>query len=207
MPLVEDPRDWPWSRVLASAAMSIELESPGPRPTVYEQYRALSSAAVASLIVGLLSPLAILDWTLVALPVIGVAVGALCAWPWSSGARDELTGDGLARPAFVLSLAFAVLGPARLTYVYVTEVPEGYDRVSYCRAAARSTTQTGQVVPPSALALEGKKIFHQGLRLSGHAEERNSRVPAGSRPGRLLLWRQSEDSPTAFTCSSKIRCG
>jgi len=145
--------------------MSIEVESSRPATDVYEQYRAVSSAAVASLIVGLLSALALLDWPLVALPVIGVAFG-LYAMTSVKRRSDELSGAGLARAGFLLSLAFAILGPARLTYIYVTELPEGYDRVSYSELQP-DDSQRGQVVPPSALALEGKKIFLKGYIYPG----------------------------------------
>ena len=50
-----------------AAAMSIELEIRQSDADYYEQYRALSTSAVASLIVGLLSCLAVLDWMLVAI--------------------------------------------------------------------------------------------------------------------------------------------
>ena len=140
--------------------MSIEVEASLPATDGYEHYRAVSSAAVTSLIVGLLSSLALLDWPLVAVPVIGVALG-LYAMGTVKRRSDELSGAGLARAGFLLSLAFAILGPARLTYVYVTELPEGYERVSYSELQP-DDNQPGQIVPPSALALEGKKIFLKG---------------------------------------------
>ena len=52
--------------------MSTELEIRQTDADFYERYRALSTAAVASLIVGVLSCLAVLDWMLVALPLIGI---------------------------------------------------------------------------------------------------------------------------------------
>ena len=139
-------------------------------PSAYEQYRALSTAAVASLIVGLLSSLAILDWMLIAIPAIGVP---LAAYAWlKSRAQLAMSSPaaGLARAGFALSLLFLIVGPARLTYVYVTEVPEGYERISYAELQP-DPEQAGQIVPPSALELEGKKIFIKGYVYPGREKD------------------------------------
>jgi hypothetical protein len=149
--------------------MSIELQSPYSSPEQYENYRALSTSAVASLIVGLLSPLAILDWTLVAIPLIGIPL-SIMALVKVSRHRAELTGTALARIGLVLSLLFAVLGPARLTYDYVSELPAGYTRVSYAELQP-DETQSGQLVPPAALALEGQKIFIKGYVYPGREKD------------------------------------
>ena len=150
-------------------AMSIELDSQRSAADTYEHYRALSTAAVASLIVGLLSPLAALDWTLVAIPAIGLPLAAFAWWNVRRHA-DELSGAALARAGFVLSLVFLVVGPARLTYEYVTEVPEGYERVSYAELQP-DPAQASQLVPPSALALEGTKIFIKGYVYPGRQKD------------------------------------
>ncbi len=60
--------------------MSIDVEPAAPPAEDYEQYRALSTAAVASLIVGLLTPVAILSWPLLVVP----ASASRCrSWHWS----------------------------------------------------------------------------------------------------------------------------
>ncbi len=145
--------------------MSIDTES---RPTTefgYEHYRALSTAAVASLIVGLLSALAILDWTLVAIPVFGVVLSTIALVKVRRNS-DELSGAGLARWGLILSIVFLICGPAWLTYVYATEVPDGYSRVSYAELQP-DPREVGQLVPPAATALEGKKIFIKGYVYPG----------------------------------------
>ena len=146
--------------------MSIDLASPVTSTADnYEQYRALSTASVASLILGLISPLAILDWTLVAVPAIGVPL-SLYALLTVRRHREELSGEGLARVGLALSLLFGIIGPALLMYVYLTEVPEGYARVSYGELQP-DETQAGQLVPPTALELEGKKVFIKGYVYPG----------------------------------------
>lgn len=149
--------------------MSIELESPESSAAEYERYRALSTSAVASLIVGVLSVLAILDWTLVAIPLVGIGLSILALAKIRRHA-DELTGQRLAQTGLVLSLVFGIVGPALLTHQYVTEVPEGYERISYAELQP-DETQPGQQVPPSALALEGKKIFIKGYVYPGRDKD------------------------------------
>jgi hypothetical protein len=149
--------------------MTTELETSQPDTDQYEHYRALSTSAVASLIVGLLSCLATLDWMLVALPVVGVALGTY-ALASVKRHRDEVTGLGIARAGLGLSLLFLVLGPARLTYEYVTEVPEGYERIAYADLQP-DPAKAGQQVPPTALALEGKRIFIKGFIYPGREKE------------------------------------
>jgi hypothetical protein len=149
--------------------MSIELDSHQSPADAYEQYRAVSTVAVASLIVGLLSPLAVLDWSLVAIPAIGLPLAAYAWWKVRRHA-DELTGAAAARAGFALSLVFAILGPAVLVYEYQTELPEGYARVSYAELQP-DPAQASQLVPPSALALEGKKIFIKGYIYPGRQKD------------------------------------
>jgi hypothetical protein len=145
--------------------MSIELHPAVSSAEDYEQYRALSTAAVVSLIVGLLSPLAMFDWTLLGIPVIGVPLAAY-GWWHVKRRSDELTGAPLAIAGFGLSLVFAIAAPAWLTYIYMTEVPEGYARISYAELQP-DPEQAAQAVPPSALSLEGKKVFIKGYVYPG----------------------------------------
>lgn len=131
----------------------------------YAQYRALSSLAVASLVVGLFSAVAWLDWLGAAVPVVGVVLGAL-ACRQIARRSDELSGMGIARAGLALSAVFLITGLSRLSYVYATEVPEGYTRISYDQLQPNPDV-TNEVVPPSALALDGQKVFIKGYPLSG----------------------------------------
>jgi hypothetical protein len=149
--------------------MSIDLDSRPSSATDYERYRALSTSAVASLIVGLLGCMALLDWTLVAIPLVGVALSAF-AWLKVRRHRDELSGAGLARAGFILSVVFLIAGPSYLTYVYLTEVPSGYERVNYSELQP-DESQPGQQVPPSALALDGKRVFIKGYIYPGREKD------------------------------------
>lgn len=149
--------------------MSIDIASPALPADNYEQYRALSTASVAGLILGLLSPLAILDWIFLVVPLCGVLVSLLALVKVRRN-REELSGAPLARMGLILSLAFGILGPGWLGYVYATEVPDGYSRIGYSDLQP-DETQPGQVVPPSALELEGKRVFIKGYVYPGQRKD------------------------------------
>lgn len=90
--------------------MSVELEnrkSAGADP--YAQYRAISSAAVVSLGLGLLSALALLDWVWAAVPVLGIVAG-IYAVRQVRRRTDELTGLGIAKLGTALSMLFLIAG-------------------------------------------------------------------------------------------------
>ena len=77
----------------------------------FAAYRALTAQAVVGLIFGLLAPLALLDWTLWAVPAIGVFFSG---WALRRINRDPpgFTGRKLAWVGLSLSLLFAAAAPA-----------------------------------------------------------------------------------------------
>lgn len=149
--------------------MSIDVAAPYSQAEQYEQYRSLSTSAVASLIVGLLSSAAILDWSLLSIPLVGIALSSFALIKVRRH-RDELSGEVLARAGLGLSLVFAVVGPARLTYEYVTELPAGYQRISYAELQP-DPEQAGQLIPPAAMNLEGKRVFIKGYIYPGREKD------------------------------------
>lgn len=137
----------------AVANQSTEVEVPGVEP-----YQALSSLAVASLAFGVFSVLALLDWSLGVVPAIGILLGVRALWRIRQF-PDELTGTGLAKAGIALSVVLLLTGWARLGYVTATEVPDGYDRLSFSdlqidKSSLRLTT--------SQLALDGKQVYIKG---------------------------------------------
>jgi hypothetical protein len=131
----------------------------------YVQYKALCTSAVAALLVGVLSLLAFLHPWLVALPVVGVLLG-IVARRTIRKRSDELTGTSLATIGLILSVIFGVAGPSYQGYVYATEVPDWATRISYAELQPDPDV-TGQLIPPSAIALNGKKIFIKGFVYPG----------------------------------------
>src|SRR5665213_3097095 len=109
--------------------MSVDLQRRpvrlAPEPELHA-YRAVSTLAVFSLLLGLLSSLALLDWPLAMVPLVGIAAG-IVAWRRVREHDDTLTGIGLARAGVALSAAFWIAGWTRLSVEYATEVPTGYE--------------------------------------------------------------------------------
>lgn len=128
-------------------------------------YRALCSTAVASFVVGVLSIVAFLDWTLAVVPVCGIVLGGV-ALLQIRRSHGELTGHLLARLGVAFSLLFGTAGASWQSYVYLTEVPDGYERITYA-ALQHAEGEPGTAVPASAQALDGKRIFVKGYVYPG----------------------------------------
>jgi hypothetical protein len=133
------------------------------------QYRALSRTAVASLVAGIASLTALLAWVCLAFPVLGILLGAL-AWRAIRSRPDELAGLPVAKAGLALSALFAIVGPAWLLYQHATEVPAGYERISYEELQPVAGTRP-DAIPASALALEGKRVFIKGYVYPGREME------------------------------------
>lgn len=131
----------------------------------FVQYKALSTSAIAGLVLGLLSFLAFFGWALGLVPMLGIAV-SLIGIRSIKARPDELTGLALARTGFTLSLVMLLAGWGMLGYIYATEVPEGYTRITYGELQPDRQVR-GQLVPPSALELDGKRVFIKGYMYPG----------------------------------------
>lgn len=124
-----------------------------------EVYQSVSRAAIASLVLGVLGLSAFPILLLIALPACGLILGLVAL----NGFRkfpEELLGKPLAVAGLTLCGLTLLLAPTYHTYVYMTEVPEGYTRVDF----ASLTSKLGEPdVPPSeVLALDGQPVFIKG---------------------------------------------
>ena len=128
-------------------------------------YRSLSAAAMATFILGILSSLALLDWTMGLVPAIALVLGVYAVRKVRRH-ESELTGLGLARAGLALAIVFWAVGATRLAYIYATEVPEGYERLSY-DVLQPDPAVPGELVPPSAVEWHGKRVFVKGYVYPG----------------------------------------
>ncbi len=142
------------SEAPTSAASASALSSTG-----VEVYQSVSRAAIASLVLGVLGLSAFPILLLVALPVLGFILG-LIALRGFRKFPNELLGKPLALAGLTLCGLTCILAPTYHTYVYMTEVPEGYTRVDF----ASLTSKLGEpdVPPGDVLALDGQPIFIKG---------------------------------------------
>jgi hypothetical protein len=128
------------------------------------EYRALSSAAVVSVLAGVASLTTMLDWVLGLVPAIGILMGLRALWQIRRS-PEELTGSKVAAAGIALCALFWAAGWGWLAYDYYTEVPPGHQRISY--AELQADAATGAAIPDSAKQLDGKQIFIKGYVYPG----------------------------------------
>jgi hypothetical protein len=131
----------------------------------FDGYRALSSAAVGSLVAGVLSALSFLSSLFWVLPVFGLLLGIVAVARIRAN-PTELTGRKLALAGMVMSTLFWAGGASWLIYVYVTEVPDGYVRISYEQLQPEGNASAA-TVPASAMMLDGQRVFIKGYMYPG----------------------------------------
>lgn len=122
-------------------------------------YKSLSRAAVFGCVFAVLGILGFWFAPLVALTFFGlvfsfVALNRLNKYP------QELTGRPIAWFALLLSGFMTIGQPLYHAYIYATELPEGYERVSF--SELKSPLGAPDYPPEQALALDGKKVFLKG---------------------------------------------
>ncbi len=124
-----------------------------------EVYQSVSQSAVASLVLALLGLTGFIFVPMLALPVAAAAFAFL-----AFRAFRRFPGEYLGRPMAVAGAVICgitlLIAPAWHTYVYLTEVPEGYARVDF--GAFLSEPGKPDVPTKAALELNGEQIFVKG---------------------------------------------
>jgi len=134
-----------------------------------DQYRALSSTAIAALVCGFFSLAALLSPWMLMIPFLGILIG----WSAFSKIKNrpmELTGKHLAAVGLALSSLLFVGSAVLHGVVYATEVPEGYQRISF--RELQPDKDSPLPIPEEAIALNGQRIFVKGYVFPG--DERNN---------------------------------
>lgn len=123
------------------------------------QYRSVSKSALACLIFALLGFTAFLAEPLVILPAISLAF-AVVAWISFRRHPDELVGKTMLYLGGPLALFCLIGSIAQHIYIYQTEVPEGYRRISF--AMLRDNPKKALKYSEMAPELDGQKVFLRG---------------------------------------------
>ncbi len=140
--------------------MSAELQMSSANAVDFP-YRAVSRAAVASVIffalatpglIPIFSPL--LGLALVGIAAALVGLRAIHRFP------DEFSGAQLSRLGIVANVVLLVAGVGLHTYIYMTEVPEGYTRVKFYELQAEVGAPDGPTA--KAVEIDGDSIFLKG---------------------------------------------
>jgi hypothetical protein len=168
------------------------------------QYRALHTGALISLVLGIVSVFVVIcaatsfEWCLIAAPIpaVGMFIG-LRSLAKIRRHPDQYTGQGMAKAGLSLSLVFLVGGIAYGGYVYATEVPDGYTRITFSTMKPDELQERGgQLVPSDLASLEGKHVFIKGYI-------RPDSITVQRRIGRFLLVR--DNNQCCFGDLSKIK--
>lgn len=135
-----------------------------PEEDQYQQYRTLSFSAVVTFVFGLLAiPTGIvanMNPFLLIFPFIGIVIGILSVLKLKDR-QQEFTGFGLARSGLALSTILFFGGAAYASYVYSTEVPEGFQRLKFTEL--QPDPKFPQIpIPPSAAKLDQTRVFVKG---------------------------------------------
>jgi hypothetical protein len=144
------------------------VDSPGEEAEV--DYRSLHTPALVSVVLGVASIMAMLmsttsvDATLVmcTIPFVGLFVG-IRAWLTIKREPEIWTGLRFAIVGTFLSAFFLLGSPLTAMYVYATEVPAGYERITFTEMKPDDKeVAKGIPIPPEIMALDGQRIFIKG---------------------------------------------
>jgi hypothetical protein len=126
----------------------------------YSTYRSVSRKAAFSVLMLLLSIWGIFSPIMLAFALGGIAL-AIFGWIEIRRYPDEFSGIGYVRAGLVLHSLLLFGGISTASYVYATEVPDGYLRITF-KALQPKAEEQDKFPPDSAMALDGQKIFVKG---------------------------------------------
>jgi hypothetical protein len=127
-------------------------------------YRPLPPLAAVTAVLGVISLLALITEFALPFAILGIALGIL-AKRQISRSNGEYSGIWLVRCGLALCALCLFGGSAFHAYVYATEVPEGYERVSFVVDISKKDFIEIEGKPdfhPDVRALDGKKLFLKG---------------------------------------------
>ncbi len=164
------------------------------------QYRPLSTAAIASVVFGLVSSLTFLAGNnslqaclmLCPIPVVGLICGIVALKKFRE-IPDQFSGQNMAIAGTVMSLLGLVGGLSYASYIHATEVPPGYERMSFYNMRPDEVELRGkEAVPRDVQALDSKPIFIKGyIRPGSHVSKGGT--PVRNNVSRFLLVRDSNE--------------
>jgi len=164
------------------------------------QYRPLSTAAIASVVFGMVSAVTFLAGNnslqtclmLCPIPVIGLICGVV-ALKSIRELPDQLSGFSAAVAGTVMSAIGLIGGLSYASYIHATEVPPGYQRLSFHVLRPDEVARRGnESVPRDVQALDAQPIFIKGyMRPATHVSKGGT--PVSRNVSRFLLVRDSNE--------------
>ncbi len=160
---------------LSSELASQDLVHPDEQNA--QQYRSVSKAAVVSIVFAILGGLAFIAPVFVLLPILGTAFGLLALGNFRRFA-GELVGKPIAQIGFWVSAILMLSSIGMHSYIYATEVPEGYQRISFSQLRPRTSEKTK--FSERALEFDGQQVFLKGyVRLNDQKTELKNFILVG----------------------------
>ena len=150
---MKDEKKTEFDSTLRSFRYSDDLQ-----PMETDDYRAIETRSIFSLILGLLSFLTMFSWWFVIVPLLGLVIGWLALQKIFT-TQKEITGFKLAVLGMSLSLVFGIIGMSWHYWSYHNLIPSGYILVEFSDLAA--DPKTGKI-PDKILELDGKNVFVPG---------------------------------------------
>lgn len=123
------------------------------------QYRSVSKAAILSIVFSVLGVLAFLGSAFLLLPLLGVGFGVAGFFNVKKYPL-ELIGRKAATIGIIVSGVCLVWAASTHAYIYYTEVPEGYQRISFYDLKPNKMTQ--KEYSEKAEVFDGQKVFIRG---------------------------------------------
>lgn len=151
------------SQTLSDLQDTVDRPREAPDPMSEFDYHPVPPLAPITLFLGVCAVAGLAGIPGLAIGFVGMITGVVCLWQIRR-AEGELGGRLVARAGFVLSALFLVSGSALHAYNYVTELPEGYERVSFNWLSKQEPKAgpEGAIVTPEVAALDEKPIFIKG---------------------------------------------
>ncbi|MCM2373040.1 DUF4190 domain-containing protein [Aporhodopirellula aestuarii] len=141
--------------------MSDEVQPFSTPETVDFPYRAISRGAIWSIVFFVVALAGIVP-TFAPMLILAVPGIFFAAFGLRSIKQypEEFSGRGLAMFGLIACSVLFIGGVGQHTYIYLTEVPEGYERVPFYKLQA--DTQGADQPTETALAIDGKPVFLKG---------------------------------------------
>ena len=128
---------------------------------LYQPYRSLSKTALFSLLLAIFSLLGLLFPVFLVAAFLAFFLG-LAALRHLRRYPDELTGRTAAILGTLGGVLLILAGSTLHTYIYLTEVPEGYQRISFADLQPPRTSKPPMGIPQLPVELNGERVFVKG---------------------------------------------
>ncbi|MBI3861834.1 MAG: DUF3299 domain-containing protein [Planctomycetia bacterium] len=152
------------SQVISETAEAFDSQSVPAESADEFAYRPVPALAPISLFLGFCSLSGFLGIPCLAIGVVGMMTGVVALWQIRRSA-GEFGGKLVAGLGVGISTLLLFAGSGYHAYAYVTELPDGYQRVSFSEMSTYVPTfADGHVtLAPEVAALEGKPIYIKGF--------------------------------------------